>query len=230
MSASSSTDNARIEPGAVTDGSILNVHSGLLHDAPVETAPGGYSLALLLLLAFMSVLILASSVYFVNHRGGFSPLVTDLRVGPLEPTVAAGPMSTEEMVKKGTSLFGRSCIQCHQATGLGVEGKYPPLAGSDIINGSEEKVIRIVLNGLKGPITVKNGGAPFITGELMPWFAPGKDGGLYNWSDANIAYALTYVRQAFGNTSPPITPEKVAEIHKLVGNRQTQWTEAELPK
>jgi mono/diheme cytochrome c family protein len=59
----------------------------------------------------------------------------------------------------------------------------------------------------------------------MPAFGPG---GGYNWNDAKIAQVLTFIRQEWGNTAPPITPEKVAEIRKAEAARAKPWSEAEL--
>ncbi|HET9799417.1 MAG TPA: c-type cytochrome, partial [Gemmatimonadaceae bacterium] len=51
----------------------------------------------------------------------------------------------------GKQVYSTTCAACHQATGEGIEGTYPPLAGSDWVNGDDAKVVRIVLNGVSGP-------------------------------------------------------------------------------
>src|SRR5262252_4776394 len=63
------------------------------------------------------------------------------------PATAAGPVG-------GEAQFA-TCAVCHQATGLGMPNTFPPLAGSEYVNGPPTKHIAIVLHGLTGPVTVK---------------------------------------------------------------------------
>src|SRR6185295_2813986 len=101
------------------------------------------------------------------------------------PPTAQGP--------DGKVVYSTTCAACHQATGEGVEGTYPPLAGSEIVNGDEAKVIRIVLNGLTGPVEVAG---ETYSGMMPPW------GGVLK--DPEIAAVLTYVRSTWGNKAAPI--------------------------
>ena len=105
-------------------------------------------------------------------------------------------------------------------------GVYPPLAGSEWVVGSEERLIRIVLYGLQGKLTVK--GTEFPGTVPMPSFGKVAGSG-YNWSDDKIAAVLTYVRSEWGNAAAPITTEKVAEIHAKEGDHKP-WTPDELQK
>ena len=85
---------------------------------------------------------------------------------------------------------------------------FPPLAGSEWVNGSEERLIRILLRGLKGKVAVM--GADY-SAAAMPAFGQVAGSG-YNWSDEKIAAVLTYVRQEWGNKGGPISADKVSEI------------------
>jgi mono/diheme cytochrome c family protein len=124
-------------------------------------------------------------------------------------------------IAQGKKLYTSVCAACHQPTGAGVPGVYPPLAKSDWVNGSEERVIRILLHGLTGPIKVS--GTDF--NSTMPVIGPGG----YNFTDDKIAYVLTYVRQEWGNNAPAITKEKVSEVRtKAAADRATPWTAVEL--
>ncbi len=116
--------------------------------------------------------------------------------------VAHNPVSPEEEFRRlGEAKFHQTCELCHQATGLGQEGKAPPLAGSEWVNASgANRIEHIVLNGLTGPITVK-GQQWNLT--MPPW----RD----NFSDKEIAAILTYVRSSFGNHGAAVTPETVAK-------------------
>jgi len=108
---------------------------------------------------------------------------------------------------------------CHQPTGLGLPGAYPPLAGSEWAQGPDERVIRIVLDGLSGPITVKGG----QFNNSMPAFGP-------LLRDEQIADVLTYVRSEWGNTAPAVSPDKAKEIRSAVASRSGPWSPDELLK
>jgi mono/diheme cytochrome c family protein len=117
----------------------------------------------------------------------------------------------------GAAVFNRICVVCHQANGAGVPNVFPPLAGSSIATAPDPKlIIRIVLNGLQGPIEVS--GKPFA--NVMPPQGP-------VLSDKDIADVLSYVRQSFGNAAPAVTPDAVAAIRAKVSSHGP-WTWAEL--
>lgn len=122
---------------------------------------------------------------------------------------------------RGRKVYEQNCALCHQATGLGVlaEGK-PPLAGSDwVLEEGPNRVIRIILNGLQGPITVS--GQQY--GQLAMF--PFRD----VMSDADIAAVATYIRNTWGNKAPPVTPEQVKAIRDATASRgTTAWTAPEL--
>ena len=117
----------------------------------------------------------------------------------------------------GKVVYSTTCAACHQATGEGVEGTYPPLAGSEIVNGDEAKVVRIVLHGLTGPVEVAG---ETYSGMMPPW------GGVLK--DPELAAVLTYVRSAWGNKAAPVTVSTVAAIRAATASRTTPWTAAEL--
>jgi mono/diheme cytochrome c family protein len=224
MSEIPSEFDSSLEPAGASDESIQRVHAELLHTKP-EPEPGGYALTPLLLLGFMSGLILACCIFFVHNRGGFNSLVYNGQLSG-EVTEPKGPTPLPVIIARGKSLYTQTCVQCHQATGLGVPLSYPPLAGSDIVQGDPERLVRIVLQGLKDPIMVN--GVPFVTPNKMPAFSP-VAAGLYNWSDLKISYVLTYIRQDFGNKADPITADDVTAIHAKVADRKGEWTWKELP-
>lgn len=117
----------------------------------------------------------------------------------------------------GAAVFSGHCAACHQATGLGLAGAFPPLAGSEFVLGDEERVVRIVLRGLSGPVTVK--GQPF-NGAMPAWAD--------QLSDAEIAAVLTYVRSSWGNGAGAVEAEKVAEERRATAGRTAPWTVGEL--
>ena len=121
----------------------------------------------------------------------------------------------------GKKLYVLNCVTCHQATGAGLPGTYPPLAGSDWVNGNEEAIVRIMIHGLTGPVKVS--GATYGS-AAMPAFGPLGS----NWKPEKIAYVLTYIRQEWGNKSPPVTKETVARILAATADRGKAWTAPEL--
>lgn len=206
--------NPQLERAGASDESIHRVHASLLTNSP--DLQEGRSKLPLVLLGFVSVLIFVAAIYVVRNRGGFDPLAQDARYDPR--LASAGQKAAVDPMAEGKKQFA-TCVACHQQNGQGIPGTFPPLAGSEWVNGSEERVIRIVLSGLSGPVKVAGGSY----NNAMPAFGPGG----YGWSDDKIAYVLTYVRQSWGNTGAAITPEKVAEIRTKVGQRKP-WSEAEL--
>ena len=134
---------------------------------------------------------------------------------------AAGSSVDPKVLAKGKKLFNTpgACVTCHQANGQGlVAANFPPLIGSEWVTGSEEVVVRIVLNGLQGPITVA--GKEYGLVPMVPtiWIS---------WTDEQIAAVITYIRNSWGNHASLVTPKTVKRIRKEVGTRGP-WTIKEL--
>lgn len=117
----------------------------------------------------------------------------------------------------GKQLYGRYCEQCHQADGLGVAERFPPLVGSEWVTGPSRTVIRIILNGLEGPISVA--GRNFD--GVMP-------AGRNQLSDREIAAIATFLRQWESNQAPAVSAAEVREIRRSSIGRVRPWTESEL--
>jgi mono/diheme cytochrome c family protein len=204
------------QPAAQTDEELLNAHERLLAKQPDDQAH--YKLMPLALLFFFSGLILFAATYLNRYSGHFDKTIYDENALPADHNVEV----KIDPVVLGKGLFASSgaCITCHQASGQGVAGTYPPLAGSEWVNGADERVISILLYGLQGTVHVT--GKSF-NAAVMPSFGPSG----YNWSDEKIADVLTYVRQEWGNKAPAVTPDQVAAVRAKDGAR-TAWTEPEL--
>jgi mono/diheme cytochrome c family protein len=126
---------------------------------------------------------------------------------------AAAPAATS----KGETTYGQICASCHQATGLGVEGTFPPLKGSRWLLGDPSVPISIVIAGLQGEIAVEG---KSYQGAMQPW-------GML--SDDDLAAVLTYARSQWGNSASAVTAEQVKSIRAKIGSRGT-WTAEELKK
>ncbi len=210
----------KIEQAGASDENIQDVHAILMREK--EEPAEGYTPMPLFLLGFVSAVIFIVSIYFVHNRASFDSLAYDERYDESKVVASSGPVQVDP-VAAGKKLYN-TCATCHQATGTGVPGVYPPLAGSEWVQGSEERLIRILLHGLNGPVTVKGN----TYNGAMPAFGTVTGGG-YNWTDEKVSYVLTYIRQEWGNQAGVITPEKVKEIRTgIEAARAKPWTEAEL--
>lgn len=106
-----------------------------------------------------------------------------------------------QQADKGKAVFTRTCIACHQATGVGIPGAFPPLAASDYLNKDVNRAIKQVIKGSNGAITV-NG--KVFNGAMPP----------QNLNDQDIADVLTYVYSSWGNNKSKVTPAMVKAQRK----------------
>lgn len=116
----------------------------------------------------------------------------------------------------GATVYAGTCAACHQATGEGMAGLFPPLAGSEFVTGDPVRLLRIVLGGLAGPVTVR--GAEY-NGQMPPW---------RQLSDAELAAVVSYVRGSWGNAAGPVAREDVARERAATATRAEPWTAEEL--
>ena len=132
----------------------------------------------------------------------------------LKKVVSNGPA----VVSPGQAIYEALCLNCHQATGQGLSGIYPPLTKSEWVSGDPLALIKLTMHGLAGPTKVlgKDYG-------LVPMPPMGLD-------DQQLADVLTYVRSAFGNQSPAVKVEDVKAVREATKGRSAPWTAAELGK
>lgn len=154
----------------------------------------------------------------------FKPHLTAFVLLSFIPSLLAQDAApSTESLSRGQTVYMQVCFACHQPTGLGLPGMFPPLAGSDWTSAKKpDRMIRMVLHGFTGPITIN--GKPFTSpAPLMP-----PQGAAL--SDTQIADVLTFVRNSFGNKADAVTPEQVKAIREAEKARAAMWTEAELQK
>ena len=132
-----------------------------------------------------------------------------------EPAQAAITAATPERLNQGKAVFARTCAACHQPNGAGVKGVFPPLEPT-VVSADPVRLIRIVLHGLQGPMTV----AGVNYNSVMP-----PQGAMLK--DHEIANVLTYVRHTWGNQAGAIEPEAIAD-ERAKTKRTNMWTWAEL--
>jgi len=122
----------------------------------------------------------------------------------------------------GEEIYNREgyCVTCHQPDGKGLSAsQFPPLAGQEWVTGSKERLIKLALKGLMGPLELDDKSYPGQV-PMTPF------GGMLN--DEEIASVLTFVRNTFGNKADPILPEKVKEVRESIKDKEGFYSPAEL--
>jgi mono/diheme cytochrome c family protein/glucose/arabinose dehydrogenase len=136
----------------------------------------------------------------------------DASYGPTNKKLAGADRKAYDL---GKEVFNREahCVTCHQADGRGVDNVYPGLANSDWLKGDQDRVIKIVLKGLYGPLDFqgKKYGPDRGTPPMMGF------GPLLN--DEELAAVITYVNQSFGNDLPVVKAEQVKKVRDEVKDR-----------
>jgi len=174
------------------------------------------------LIVFLFLLLYWGALYFDANGGWFSPKVYAPYHTVDEITALQPGGGGNEFLDLGKAVYNRpTCAACHQATGQGSPGQFPPLAGSEWVNEENPgRMIRLVLYGLNGPITVKG---QSYNSSMVPWNV---------LSDEEVAAVISYVRQnkEWGNNASAVTPAQVKAIREKIGNRSQPFTADELTK
>ena len=127
----------------------------------------------------------------------------DLKVvGEVAASTEKGTLSVDQQIKAGEAHFNGTCSVCHQANGQGLEGVFPPLAGSDLLANVPQRAVQIVLNGLSGKVVVN--GKTFDS--VMP--------AMSQLNDDELANILTYVTHSWGNNGHVFSAAEVAATRK----------------
>ena len=125
---------------------------------------------------------------------------------------------------QGKEIYGRDgyCATCHQPDGKGLSAsQFPPIANSPWVQGSEDRLIKIVLKGMMGPMEID--GKKYSGQVPMTPF-----GGLLK--DDEVAAVLTYVRKSFGNDASAIMPEQVKKVRAATSSKKDFYSPSQLLK
>jgi mono/diheme cytochrome c family protein len=173
-----------------------------------------------LFIAILAAVLFWGDMYLVNHGGEldarvYAPYESVAQLKSFQPTDESGLLRA-----KGQKINNSYCAACHQADGNGNPSAFiPPLAGSDWVSPKDpSRIIRIVLHGLQGPITVN--GKQYGQATMLPW----RDA----LTDEDVAAVLTYVRSAWGNKAEPVSAALVKEIRAATKERASNFTSDEL--
>jgi mono/diheme cytochrome c family protein len=196
------------------------LHAAVKREKP-DAQPGREPLSAQMLVAAFFITVLGGGYLGAyTHVSGFkfdqSSAFAGRPVDPRPVKVEEGPAldAFQFAMKKGASVYN-NCVGCHQPNGLGLPGVNPPLAGSEWVMGGTERIARIAMHGLMGPVTVK--GANFNNVMVPPPL-----------SDTEIAQVLTYIRNSWGNQGTMITKDMVIKARAVAGSHSGPWKAEEL--
>jgi mono/diheme cytochrome c family protein len=166
-------------------------------------------------LIFVAVLTIVGFAYMVRYAGD-EGINGDMRTAsalvPVAPAASGGAGAAA-----GDQIYASLCVACHQASGQGLPGVFPPLAESEWVKAAPEVPIKILLLGLGGSVTVKG---QAYNGQMPPF---------KQLSDAEIAAVLTHVRKSWNNGGAVVTADAVKEVRAVLKDRAEPWKgEAEL--
>ncbi|AKD54254.1 PVC-type heme-binding CxxCH protein [Spirosoma radiotolerans] len=149
-----------------------------------------------------------------------------VNVKKVEEKVVTSTLKGEELAlyNMGKQIYSKEgyCTTCHQPDGKGLTASgFPPLTGTNWVSGNEERLIKIALKGLMGPIDV--------VGKTYPGQVPMTPfGGLLK--DNEIAAVLTYVRNSFGNQAPAVLPDQVKRVRAATERKKDFYSPQQLLK
>jgi glucose/arabinose dehydrogenase/mono/diheme cytochrome c family protein len=109
--------------------------------------------------------------------------------------------SLDAQLERGAKIYTEKCLMCHQPNGGGAPPVYPPLAGSDWLQADRSRAIRVLCEGLSGPITVKD----VRYQNNMP---------AQVLDDQQAADVLTFVGASWENRMPPFTATEIANARR----------------
>jgi mono/diheme cytochrome c family protein len=162
----------------------------------------------LLVAAMTLAMVVAGAAYILWSEPFGPPGFGDRRtVADLRPA-ARGAAAAD-----GKQVFAGNCASCHQATGKGLPGVFPPLDGSEWVVGDERVLANILLHGVTGEMTVA--GATYR--GAMPSFK--------QLGDAELAAVASYVRATWSNRAAPVAPGVFA-AERQAGERTTPFNGA----
>jgi mono/diheme cytochrome c family protein len=165
------------------------------------------------------------AIYVDEYGGGFNPHVYSPYASIKDVEKLQPKKSGNELAEKGKQIYASTCAVCHQENGMGSAANgCPPLAGSEWVNGTPARLVRIISKGLTGPIEVK--GQPYGTGT-MPNIGDSLQGDEKQKAES-IAAIASYIRSQWGNKAPAVKPADAAKIRDEIKDKASSFTAPEL--
>ena len=137
---------------------------------------------------------------------------------------SADAFDLKTSLERGKVIYMQTCVACHQPTGLGLPGAFPPLAGTEYTQGDARRMVAMTLKGVNPPLKVKDLTYAVPMPPLPTQFPMLAD-------DGKLADVINYVRNSFGNKDEKgVTPAMIDAVRKEFADRTAPWTEPELQK
>jgi mono/diheme cytochrome c family protein len=197
-------ENSRVRLEAVVAASWLPKEKGLAIEAEAAKKP-------------LDSWMIKAHKTAVAHLEGHNVVV---KKAPAIKDVAGEVSAT--LIETGKEIYLRDgfCNTCHQPNGKGLAASgFPPLTESKWVLGNEDRLIKIVLKGIYGPIVVN--------GKKYPGQVPMTPyGGLLN--DKEVAAVLTYIRNSFGNKASAVDEKTVKRVREEIKNKVGFYSPDEL--
>jgi len=166
------------------------------------------------------VIIFLAGIYLALNSGGFRSDVFSPKLVSWSGGGAGGVAAPVDPKVVGKRIYTQNCVVCHQTSGLGMPGQFPPLVGSEWVVGGDwvaaNHLVSILLHGMQGAVQVK--GVTY-NNAMPPW---------KQLKDDQIAAVLTYIRSEWGNAAAPISPEYVKSMRDKTTARTEPWSQKEL--
>lgn len=152
-----------------------------------------------LLVAVITLAVVMAGVFYImmSEPFGRADLGDRRTLADLRPAVAQPGQGAD-----GQQVFSANCVACHQASGKGLPGVFPPLDGSEWVTGDARTLANIVLHGVTGEISV----AGQTYKGAMPAF--------HQLNDAELAAVLSHIRSMWSNKAAPIHADLIAAERK----------------
>ena len=154
------------------------------------------------LVMFLGAMAMWGAFYiYITPSGEDSAFGDQRTVADLRP-----PLPAEGAVD-GKQVFAAKCVACHQGTGLGVAGVFPPLVGSEWVLGDEKILANILLHGVNGEMEVKG---VVYKGAMPAW---------KTLNDDELTAVINYIRSDWGNKAPPIKADTIKTQRAATASR-----------
>lgn len=145
-------------------------------------------------------ILLGAFVISCQDNSGKKKVEAVVSEPPAKEVLNSQPVQTAEKEHPGKAVYTKYCLVCHQATGSGVPGMFPPLGKGSWVGKDSKELVTILTKGLSGKVEVN--------GEVYKSAMPPQA----QLTDQEIADVLSYIRSDFGNSFDPVDAEAVKKI------------------
>ncbi|MEM1441085.1 MAG: cytochrome c [Verrucomicrobiota bacterium] len=205
--------------------SAIDLHDSVKRENPLQS--GGEGTVGITVMVIGALILILGGGHLFSSSGGFGSSIYISSNYQPEPRPSLGDIDTEaeqvawieDWMADGKKVYN-NCIACHQASGLGIPGQFPPLVGSEWVDGGTSRLGAIMLHGINGPFKV----AGQTYNQLMPAWN--------NLSDDKVAQVITYIRREFGSLPEGedgvVTVEMIKAAREQFSDQSGPYTEAQL--